>query len=155
MEYPPSFCDGTLYVNTFGGRTLALDAETGRILWEWKSGTKASTPAIAGAYLVVSSHDGSVTGLDRATGKVLWQLKTEAKVESPPVAIEDTRLLRGRPTAVIRARCRDGQGSLGIRHRGTHHLSPSVWQNRLCTRRTPAPSSASTGGTARSSGVRT
>ena len=29
MEYPPSFCDGTLYVNTFDGLTVALDAATG------------------------------------------------------------------------------------------------------------------------------
>ena len=33
MEYPPSFCDGTLYVNTFGGRTAAIEAETGRVMW--------------------------------------------------------------------------------------------------------------------------
>src|SRR6185436_14200972 len=64
MEYPPSFCDGTLYMNTFGGRTAALDAETGRILWSRQdSGVKPSTPAIAGDRLIVSSVDGSVTAL--------------------------------------------------------------------------------------------
>ena len=30
MEYPPSYCDGTLYVSTFAGETFALDAETGQ-----------------------------------------------------------------------------------------------------------------------------
>ena len=71
MEYPPSFCDGTLYVNTFGGRTAALDAETGRILWSRQdSGRKPSTPAIAGDRLIVSSVDGSVTALNRDNGRV-------------------------------------------------------------------------------------
>ena len=27
MEYPPTYCDGALYVNTFAGRTVALDAD--------------------------------------------------------------------------------------------------------------------------------
>ena len=33
IEYPPSYCDGKLYVNTFEGETVAMDADTGRILW--------------------------------------------------------------------------------------------------------------------------
>ena len=33
MEYPPSYCDGQLYVNTFKGRTAALDARTGKVIW--------------------------------------------------------------------------------------------------------------------------
>ncbi len=50
MEYPPSYCDGTLYVNTFRGRTAAFDARTGKLRWSRKHrGAKHSTPAIAGA----------------------------------------------------------------------------------------------------------
>jgi hypothetical protein len=30
IEYPPSYCDGVLYVNTFGGITYAIDAHNGR-----------------------------------------------------------------------------------------------------------------------------
>ena len=30
VEYPPSYCDGVLYVNTFKGDTWAIDAERGR-----------------------------------------------------------------------------------------------------------------------------
>ena len=31
IEYPPSYCDGRLYVNTFRGRTAAFDASTGKV----------------------------------------------------------------------------------------------------------------------------
>src|SRR5262245_28804551 len=91
MEYPPSYCDGRLYVNTFAGRTFALNAETGKVLWSRGGrGAKASTPAIAGPRLIVTSHDGSVTAFARSDGERLWRLQTNAKVESSPVAIGNT-----------------------------------------------------------------
>ena len=31
IEYPPSYCEGMLYVNTFRGTTYAIDAETGKM----------------------------------------------------------------------------------------------------------------------------
>src|SRR5947208_3560923 len=34
IEYPPSYCDGRLYVNTFRGVTYALNAHNGRVLWK-------------------------------------------------------------------------------------------------------------------------
>ena len=56
MEYPPSYCDGMLYVNTDSGKTVAIDAETGKPLWKREgNGPKPSTPAIAGPRLIVSS----------------------------------------------------------------------------------------------------
>ena len=91
VEYPPSYCDGTLYVNTFKGRTYAIDARTGNVIWMRQGkGPKPSTPAIAGPRLIVSSTDGTVTGFDRANGRLLWRLSTDAKVESSPVAIDNT-----------------------------------------------------------------
>src|SRR5512134_80608 len=33
VEYPPSYCDGMLYVNTFKGDTWAIDASTGKVAW--------------------------------------------------------------------------------------------------------------------------
>ena len=38
MEYPPSYCDGRLYVNLEKGETLAIDAATGRVLWTAQGG---------------------------------------------------------------------------------------------------------------------
>ena len=67
IEYPPSYCDGVLYVNTFKGDTWAIDSETGKVIWKKVSNApKPSTPAIAGDNLIVSSKDGTVTALTRA-----------------------------------------------------------------------------------------
>ena len=49
IEYPPSYCEGTLYVNAFEGEVFAIDAQTGKIRWRRDfGGTKPSTPAIDG-----------------------------------------------------------------------------------------------------------
>ena len=54
MEFPPSYCDGRLYVNTYAGMTVAYDADTGKVVWKKRfAGAKPSTPAIAGSRLIV------------------------------------------------------------------------------------------------------
>src|SRR5204862_392402 len=71
IEYPPSYCGGILYVNTFGGKTVALNSHNGHVIWQRRGGRKPSTPAIAGPRLIVSSHDGTVTAYDRFNGRRL------------------------------------------------------------------------------------
>jgi outer membrane protein assembly factor BamB len=87
IEYPPSYCSGILYVNTFGGKTVALNSHNGTVIWQKRGGRKPSTPAIAGPRLIVSSHDGYVTAYNRFNGRRLWRLKVGGKVESSPVAV--------------------------------------------------------------------
>ncbi len=133
MEYPPSYCDGRLYVNTFGGRTVALEAQTGKIIWsQGGAAAKASTPAIAGQRLIVTSHDGTVTAFDRENGHRLWQLRTNAKVESSPVALGNTvyfGVTNGRLFAVNVA---TGSVRWAYNTGGRINSSPSVWGNRIC-----------------------
>jgi outer membrane protein assembly factor BamB len=88
VEYPPVYCDGLLYVNTFRGRTYAVNAATGKTVWQHDGGHKPSSPAIAGRRLLVSANDGSLTAYDRFTGRRLWRIHTGARVESSP-AVED------------------------------------------------------------------
>ena len=132
MEYPPSFCDGTVYVNTFGGRTAAYEAETGRLIWSWQSGTKASSPAIAGDYLVVSSHDGSITGLDRARGKVRWRIETHAKVESSPVAMDGIVYVGSTDGRLFALNAANGHVRWAYDTGGRINSSPSLAQGRVC-----------------------
>jgi outer membrane protein assembly factor BamB len=132
MEYPPSFCDGTLYANTFEGLTVALDADTGKIRWSWKSGVKASTPAIAGPRLVVSSHDGSVTGLVRASGRVLWRIETAAKFESSPVVLDDIAYVGSTDGRLFAIDAPTGRVRWAYDTGGRINSSPSVWGDRVC-----------------------
>ena len=155
MEYPATFCDGTLYVNNAKGTTFAIDAETGDLVWKRKvASLMASSPAIAGPRLIVSSHDGTVTGLNRANGKVLWRVGTAGRVESSPVAVDNTAYFGstdGRLFAVnvtsgaVRWAYDTGGGSTRARRSG---------ETVSASRPTPARSSACGAPTATSSGRR-
>ena len=89
MEFPPSYCDGTLYVNTLDGATWAVNAQTGKVRWRhFIAGPKPSTPAIDGPRVIVASKDGTVTALDRENGKLVWRIETGSGVESSPVVVD-------------------------------------------------------------------
>jgi len=134
MEYPPSFCDGYLYVNLELGRTEAIDAETGRIVWSRKApGFTASTPAIAGPRLIVSSHGGTVTAFERATGRTLWQLKAGVPVESSPVAVGNTVYVGAGDGHLYALNVVTGKPRWVYDMGGRISSSPSVVGGRVCT----------------------
>jgi outer membrane protein assembly factor BamB len=133
IEYPPSYCDGRLYVNTFRGRTAAFDARTGKVIWSRSDrGAKHSTPAIAGPRLIVSSKNGTVTGLARATGERLWQLRTSAKIESSPVAIGNTVYFGATDGRLFAVNASSGAVRWAYDTGGRINASPSIWGNRIC-----------------------
>jgi outer membrane protein assembly factor BamB/O-antigen ligase len=90
MEYPPSYCNGRLYVNLERGTTVAVDASNGDILWRRRApGPTASTPAIAGGRVIVSTHGGAISALRASDGALLWQVGTHVPVESSPVVVKN------------------------------------------------------------------
>jgi outer membrane protein assembly factor BamB len=132
MEYPPSYCDGVLYVNTFNGKTLALDAATGKVMWQRSGGVHASTPAIDGPRILVSSHDGTVSALDRASGDQLWQVRTAGKVESSPVVVEGLAYFGSTDGRLFAVRSDTGHIRWAYQTGGRINASPSVYGRRVC-----------------------
>jgi outer membrane protein assembly factor BamB len=133
IEYPPSYCDGVLYVNSYRGTTYALDSETGKVLWHRsKGGTKPSTPAIDGPRLLVSSLDGTVTALDRETGKDLWQVQTAGDVESSPVVIDGIAYFGATDGRLFAVSSRTGRIRWAYDTGAKITASPSVWGHRVC-----------------------
>jgi outer membrane protein assembly factor BamB len=133
MEYPPSFCDGKLYVNTQStGRTTAYDARTGELLWTRTGGPKASTPAIAGPRLVVTSQDGTVLGLNRENGRTLWKIETSARVESSPVVLNNVAYFGATDGRLFAVNVPTGSIRWAYNTGGRINASPSVWGNRIC-----------------------
>ncbi len=125
IEYPPSYCDGVLYVNSYRGTTYALDSETGKVLWRRKlGGTKPSTPAIDGPRLLVSSLDGTVTALDRETGPAALAGANRGQRRVLARRAGRHRLLRrdGRPP--VRRQLAHGEHPLGVRQRRKDHREP-------------------------------
>jgi outer membrane protein assembly factor BamB len=97
FEFPPVVSHGRLYIGTHGGRVLAVESATGRILWQRGFGRcVAASPAVAYhlVYVALMGHapctdaadGGAVVALDAATGRVRWR-RNAGVVESSPLVM--------------------------------------------------------------------
>ena len=133
IEYPPSYCEGTLYVNTFEGATFAIDAEAGTVRWRRNiGGEKPSTPAIDGPRIIVSSKDGAVRALSRSQGRVLWEVQTGGKVESSPVVVDGLAYFGSTDGRLFAVRSETGRVRWAYDTGGRINSSPSVYGRRVC-----------------------
>ena len=138
----------TLFVTTSYGKTMALDAESGAVLWEY---TPASYRDLAGSrefgnstpaadpddrFIYAASPDGYVEKLAVSDGRLLWrtavtQLPLREKMDSP------LKFFRGRVIAVTAGYIGDRtpyQGHVAILDAESGKLL-HVW-NSLCSDRT-------------------
>jgi PQQ-dependent dehydrogenase (methanol/ethanol family) len=80
-----AYADGRVFYNTLDGRTLAVDAETGAILWQTQLGdinrgeTMTMAPLVANGLVLVGNSGGEMgvrgwlTALDATSGNVRWK----------------------------------------------------------------------------------
>jgi outer membrane protein assembly factor BamB len=89
LEFPPVYADGRLYAVNNSGNAFALDAETGKVLWETRVGhLNASSPAYyKGRLYIVNLIPGHIVKMDAATGKVLWNHPLPNRAESSPLVL--------------------------------------------------------------------
>jgi outer membrane protein assembly factor BamB len=92
LEFPPIYVGGKLYFVNNNGYAYALDADTGKVLWERRIGLlNASTPAYYKHRLyIVNLVPGHIVKLDAATGKILWKHSLPGRAESSPLAMDGT-----------------------------------------------------------------
>lgn len=89
LEFPPIYARGVLYGVNNNGNAFALDADTGKVLWERRIGRlNASSPAYQkGRLYLVNLVPGHVVKLDAKTGRVLWKRRLPARAESSPLVL--------------------------------------------------------------------
>jgi len=92
LEFPPIYVGGKLYFVNNNGYAFALDANTGKVLWERRIGLlNASSPAYYKHRLyIVNLVPGHVVKLDAKTGKVLWKRTLPGRAESSPLVMDGT-----------------------------------------------------------------
>jgi lanthanide-dependent methanol dehydrogenase len=83
--FGPALSGDAVYFNTLDGRTIALDATTGRVKWDQQSAnfgagaTLGSAPLVVGKVVVIGNAGddfgarGWIKALDRDTGQELWR----------------------------------------------------------------------------------
>jgi len=104
----PAVVDGKLYAASVDGVVEAIDAATGRTIWEkhlgerhgwlWKRGDNtlrwSGGPGAAGDLFVVGSLDGDVYALSAADGSERWHAKVSSEVISRPAISPDVVVIR-------------------------------------------------------------
>jgi outer membrane protein assembly factor BamB len=72
------------------GRLVALDAATGRMLWERRlESPNFGCAAVANNVVFTSTYDGLALGLDARNGKVVWRARMRAGVNACPAVVGD------------------------------------------------------------------
>jgi len=78
---------------TSGGFFAALDAQTGKILWETADPTANETPGavtVANGVMYATSISGKMFALDGATGKILWSYQGQGSANAGPAVVDGT-----------------------------------------------------------------
>jgi len=92
LEFPPIYVGGKLYAVNNNGTAFALDAHTGKLLWERSIGRlNASSPAYSRHRLyIVNLVPGHIVKLDAKTGRIIWKRSLPGRAESSPVVVGRT-----------------------------------------------------------------
>jgi outer membrane protein assembly factor BamB len=92
LEFPPIYVGGKLYFVNNSGTAVALNADTGKVLWERRIGRlNASSPTYYKHRLyIVNLVPGHVVKLNAKTGKVLWKRSLPGRAESSPLVRDGT-----------------------------------------------------------------
>ncbi len=87
--------DGTrIYAGAYDGQAAAFDAETGRRLWETRTGLPlAAGPGFGSGVLAFGTNDGDLITLDAETGEERWRLQVGGEVLASPAIGDDVIVL--------------------------------------------------------------
>lgn len=95
VRQAPAIADGRVYAAAIKGGVSALDLQTGKAVWQYKSDLRISGgPGVGDGLVVVGTLDGQVIALDAATGTEKWQAKVPNEVITAPVIGQGLVLVR-------------------------------------------------------------
>ena len=75
--------EGQIYIGSLDGNLYALDADTGKINWTFKTGQKVrATPTLADGVVYIGSWDDTMYALEAMTGQMLWKTPVGGEVQT-------------------------------------------------------------------------
>jgi outer membrane protein assembly factor BamB len=100
LRQHPVLADGRVYAADLEGRVYAIDAATGKELWEVETGLRLSGgPGFGEGTLVVGSLDGDVVALNPDNGSERWRARLSSEVVASPAVAN----------GIVVARANDGR----------------------------------------------
>ena len=133
IEFPPIVVDDRLYFIDNDGLYVALDAESGKVVWKKRlSQLNASSPAYDdGVLYSVSLEPGQAIAVRAKDGKVLWRKDLGSRAESSPMVVRGRMYFGDENGQFYALRAKDGdtiwQTSLG----GSVKAAPALHDGTL------------------------
>ena len=91
LQSAPAVVNGRVYQTTGDRRVVALDAATGRVVWQTPTtGPVDSSPAVAGGLVFFGLRDGRVVALDADNGRQQWEIETGNPISTSPAVANGT-----------------------------------------------------------------
>ncbi len=120
------------FIGSDDGKLRALDAASGRILWQAElAGKVRATAALSAAQLVIGDFSGAVHALQPDQGTILWTTQLGQPVYSS-AALASDRWIVGCHDGHLRAlAAKDGAPLFDVELGGPVIASPVVWDDRI------------------------
>ncbi len=81
----PAVDEGILYAANVGGGLFAVEADTGKQVWQVETGLRASAgPGVAEGLLAIGTAEGQLAAFDTRTGEALWLRDLNSEILAVP-----------------------------------------------------------------------
>ena len=106
----PAVANGQVYVGSLDGNVYALAADTGKIIWTFKTGEKVrATPTVDNGTLYIGSWDKTVYALDALTGVVRWKTWIGGQVQTTALVADGMVYCASRKASVVALDAKTGE----------------------------------------------
>ncbi len=137
LEFPPVVSNGRLFQLDDSGNVHALDAATGRLIWQRQVGQlAASSPAAGGDTIYVTllhakPGPGAIVALDERTGRTRWSRALPSPSESSPLLDRGILYFGSQEGIVYALRAQDGRVLWAYHAKGSVKASPTFDDGNL------------------------
>jgi outer membrane protein assembly factor BamB len=138
IEFPPAIADGRLFIVNKYSNVRALDAETGKVVWDLRRDshykgppTDVTAPVFGRELVFVAFQDGTLVALSAKSGKVEWKRQLPSRLESSPLVIGDTLYIGSDEGTLFALATADGKTRWTYRSGATIKASPSYERGRI------------------------
>jgi len=128
----PAIDEGIVYFGCDNYFFYALNIETGKEIWKFKSSGCAGNypPVIVGGIVFFGSYDGYLYALNKITGELLWKFKTGGKVVSG-VSFAENRIVFGSRDSYVYCLDVDGNEVWRFKTGGEIISTPSITDGKI------------------------
>ncbi len=131
----PTVADGVAYFGTFENQVLALDLDSGELLWEYEHPQRKfpyySSAAIGGGRLLIGGRDKMMHAIDAETGAPIWTHRMRARIDSSPVIVGDRVIFGASSGEVTMLDVASGEVLWQFETGSSIVASPAIAQGRL------------------------